>query len=772
MAKIPREHDSYKGPEFNQFEEFKKFQAEDFKSSEVVKQAMEAYKSEEVKKISFVDGLKEKVKKKKDDKLSEKLKQTSSNSLKITSSMESVGTVIVTGVVGATVVLGPALGILNTDDPSTKIGAFEITNYRVDKNDDLLNSLYIYYDDTKLKDDYYPRLKHHELNDGEYFDLEDGKNYFYIDFIEDNTYNLQFDIFDKNNEDLILSTNFTVNTTSDISFIQETYSSDHLITYNSDGTSNLYFSSNFNKYHNIDYSKEVLIYNKDFKQLNYEMTEINEFTEIKNIVEDEFFIEEKIYYKQGIGEYLIYKTTSENYNLTGNVEINASQSGATILINDELDAAAEVIVAFNDYNTEERFTLPKDKSGENFEIEFYTASSDFDIDVRYQMAPISTFNEEIPFDYEGSLIKTIRKSEHFTFELQSEINLEKVEFCSVSVNGVADTLTLYFDGYLLSNEYLGIQITDSTNTVIASKGYVKNLNDPIEIRDLPLEQELLITYMSYYDREENPNYDSNDITGSNPYYEEYAVPTSTQFLDIIIENNSYSDLYTNGEVSYTPTSITDYYITLNENNQLNAYGNVNFVNNSDHSIYLKTDLYESGTDNLIKSYKTSESLNHLNDIISNDPHVSNLYIGYSLIVEEGNISYQISPTEKPSGVIGNMLDGLLYYEGGELIYDDSTSLYSLELGLEILSDIEVIYNNDIGETINQFTIKLEDIENPTTGVLSFDLSSYPSGMFIIITFKMKVDINTNFSDTTFLDSIEIEGSGEINIYGDAYVFLA
>ena len=119
-----------------------------------------------------------------------------------------------------------------------------------------------------------------------------------------------------------------------------------------------------------------------------------------------------------------------------------------------------------------------------------------------------------------------------------------------------------------------------------------------------------------------------------------------------------------------------------------------------------------------------------------------------------------------------MLDGLLYYEGGELIYDNPTSLYSLELGLEILSDIEVIYNDDIGETINQFTIKLEDIENPTTGVLSFDLSSYPSGMFINITFKMKVDINTNFSDTTFLDSIETEGSGEIYIYGDAYVFLA
>ena len=103
---------------------------------------------------------------------------------------------------------------------------------------------------------------------------------------------------------------------------------------------------------------------------------------------------------------------------------------------------------------------------------------------------------------------------------------------------MSDALTLYFDGYLLSNEYLGIQITDSTNTVIASKGYIKNLNDPIEIQNLPLEQELLITYMSYYDGEENPNYDINN-TGSNPYYEEYAVPTSTQFFDIIIENNSY-----------------------------------------------------------------------------------------------------------------------------------------------------------------------------------------------------------------------------------------
>ena len=49
MKDIKRENDSYRGNENQSFNEFKKFEAEDFKNSELVKQAFEAYKSEEVK---------------------------------------------------------------------------------------------------------------------------------------------------------------------------------------------------------------------------------------------------------------------------------------------------------------------------------------------------------------------------------------------------------------------------------------------------------------------------------------------------------------------------------------------------------------------------------------------------------------------------------------------------------------------------------------------------------------------------------------------------
>ena len=65
MKDIKRENDSYRGNENQSFNEFKRFEAEDFKNSELVKQAFEAYKSEEVKKISFVDAIKEKGKNKK-----------------------------------------------------------------------------------------------------------------------------------------------------------------------------------------------------------------------------------------------------------------------------------------------------------------------------------------------------------------------------------------------------------------------------------------------------------------------------------------------------------------------------------------------------------------------------------------------------------------------------------------------------------------------------------------------------------------------------------
>ena len=775
MKDIKRENDSYRGNENQSFNEFKRFEAEDFKNSELVKQAFEAYKSEEVKKISFVDAIKDKAKNKKEfknkqNKTHDNLNAVKSNS--VSTSMGSIGTTVITGVVGAAVVLGPVIG-LSTD---TNFGTFEVQNYVVEKsydeNNSILNDIYLYFNKDKINKDYYPRLKNPLSEKLSYIDLNNNKNSFLLEDLPENIYKLQIDIFKKGESTVIDSEEVTINTIGSSSFTVNTYEKDYLVTFNSDGTSNYYFSSNFEIDNEAEIVKETKIFDESMNVLDYQINEIDKFNEIKNIKENKYFVEEKFYRVEGIGKYQIYKSNFELIDLSSDkVTINATQSKALVKVDDISATDVEVVLTYNDNNDEkERIKISKSKQFEDLEIKFSQPSSDIDVEVRYKKK-YSTFEGEIPFQYEGNPDKQISISKNFKFNVQSELKVKTIEFCSEIVSTYSDIVTIYLEGYLLPEEYAAIELVDYGGNIIFSQGYIKDLRKPIEIFAVPKDEEVTLRYMTYYEVTPNPDVDLTG-TGTYPYDESLATNTTLDSIDVTFETNNYHELVTNGLISYTPVDPSQYYLTLNSNNKLNAYADLNFVNNSEENAYVKLDITEMFETAIYRSEITYDGKIEMNDF-GDKTSYEHAYLSptYSLFIEKNNVAYQLAEDQYTENSFSSITEGK-YSLSDYLDYvqqEDLTS-YLITLNEKVISDIEVeiLVGDEVTET---YTISNSDLVNQETGEFIVDLSSYSSGDYVYIKVNLEIELNSKVQDTSFINSFEIEGTTTVKAFGETSIYL-
>ena len=105
------ERENFNVDEISKFDEYQKFEAEDFKSLELFRAKKEEYKVEEIQKQSFVneDKTNNQTNAKKDNKVFDKLKNkimssSASTSASVTTAIGSTGALVCAGVLGAGIV--------------------------------------------------------------------------------------------------------------------------------------------------------------------------------------------------------------------------------------------------------------------------------------------------------------------------------------------------------------------------------------------------------------------------------------------------------------------------------------------------------------------------------------------------------------------------------------------------------------------------------------------------------------------------------------------
>ena len=771
MSLHNKEYDSLTSKEYNHFTEHKKFKAEDFKTSEVVKALEEAYKSEEVKKVSFVESIKNK--KGKNNNKSSKLKPNNKLTSSISTPLGSVGSLVSVAVVGATVVLAPVLGIDIGNNPN-EYGSFDITKCKIDKeideNDVIINDIYLYYDLSKFNNGYTPKLINPIKESNNLIELTN--NYFLINNIKDGEFDLKIEIYNDKTSSLIDTISFNVDTTSSLSFINEEQAQKYLLTYNLDNTSNIYYQKTDVGLEENILKREIILEDENKKLLNYKVNEIDSSTdEISDINEQKYQINEKIYHKVDKFEYLIYQTQTKLFEINkADVLLETTQSKCSFTINDKIASDINVRVNFNDLDKVSSYVIKKEDYKDNYTINFEQVSTDVDIKIEYSKAHYSTIIEP-EFNFKGEISKKVSTRENFKFSLVSEVIIKDIEFIT-SNNSYSDIATIYLDGYLLPNEYAAIEIKNENNDVVYSHGYIKDLPTTIEVSSIPTNTDLTIEYLTYYEETPHPDVDLEG-TQEHPFYESYAVITSSNIKNINFETNEeYDSLYSSNSITFDIVDAYKYYLTANEDGSMNAYTDVNLINNSSYEVYLKTSLSPSyiempsltnySNDGYVifedfGKYEDSEGLQYL--------------VNYELVIFESNYKYKISSTEYGNGYIGTIYNNQ-YFMGYDL-YSYSTDtefIYQIETYYEITSNASISLILDYSTEIDPYIILYEDISDPKNGIIEVDLTSYSTYSSIEVIIEATINLNSLIEDVSFINSMNIKGSSTVNARGSAFIY--
>ena len=156
------ERENFNVDEISKFDEYQRFEAEDFKSLELFRAKKEEELVEEIQKQSFVneENTSSKSTSKNNNKVFDKLKNkimssSASTSASVATSMGSAGALVCAGVLGAGIVLSPVLDLPIFPD-NNDFGTVELLNYSIDtklENDTISKTITIYFEE-QLKDEF------------------------------------------------------------------------------------------------------------------------------------------------------------------------------------------------------------------------------------------------------------------------------------------------------------------------------------------------------------------------------------------------------------------------------------------------------------------------------------------------------------------------------------------------------------------------------------------------------------------------------------------
>ena len=205
---------------------------------------------------------------------------------------------------------------------------------------------------------------------------------------------------------------------------------------------------------------------------------------------------------------------------------------------------------------------------------------------------------------------------------------------------------------------------------------------------------------------------------------------------------------------------------------MNAYADLNFVNNSEENAYVKLDITEMYEPQIYRSEITYDGKIEMNDFGDKTSYEhSYLSPTYSLFIEKNNVAYQLAEDQYTENSFSSITEGK-YSLSDYLDYvqqEDLTS-YLITINEKVISDIEVeiLVGDKVTET---YTISNSDLVNQETGEFFVDLSSYSSGDYVYIKVNLEIELNSKVQDTSFINSFEIEGTTTVKAFGETSIYL-
>lgn len=701
----------YEGEEYNineiqQIKEYITFDAEDFKSVELIKLDMEQLDVSEIKPTSFPveeNSLDNKINNnaaKKDDNLLKRILKSTTTSGTMSTSLGSAGVLLVAGVAGAGMVLTPILNNNSCEVLNCYI-EYEFNEQTNDTTSDIIITF-----NEKLQDEFICEIIN--LNNDEIIELDTNLDYVIFEDLKLDKYDFKINLKNAIGEiieekQLNVDTNFVSPYLNDAPY-------DYLLSYNKNKTSNLYFSPLISK-ENIQYEIETKLFinNEGYDFKTYTSNYINNVSYIDNIKEEDYIFTAKTYARVDNNYYLIAKSPEiyANTNNFSNNIINAHGKKIDITFIDEIYSDVNIKVIYKNDNTSTDYIIKKEDIVKDIPIslELEKISESIDIIVNCDIINNNYNQNNLIKNHKGTLNKFINETITLNLNTQSYVEINRVEFLDNSYNYDANDNVnrFYFDGYLLDNSYLNVLIYNQNNQLIQTKENITDITKYVEFLDLDNQYTYKIEYQVF------------DEVGSGEkksYYFDINKPSS-------MDNASAYNSHPNP---------SDVYLTYNEDKTYNAHFYTDFKNEGDYQdVYYKIALNSYLEDGQVVCY---EKLS--NEKVCVIEGISPLYsyeISYYLFAKDGMNYYSISTRMVPSGTLG------LYYEG-DYVYLNYASLESLENNQYRYSaegmihgdvNVEVIYDDLESENIiiPFETIEVIDVETEKCSFI-IDLSMLSS----------------------------------------------
>lgn len=751
-----RENDVYRCDEFQSFEEYQHFPSEHFSSVENVTIEMENYKSEEIKKVSFVEEPKSL------DKNKNKLGNLNNKILSSTTTAASTVCVSAVAIVGA-ITLG--IAPIGNNKPIS-FGVFEYQNTFIDLNKDndsyKIDRLYLSYT-ADLNDEYFAFAKIQNI-DGVTIQSNLTKNGFtFSDLKIDNSLSsLKVEIEISNGREVIHQEEkiIPISTTS---HYHQSKNYTHGITFNDNNTTNFYTNNNFillkEKYSSYNLLHLVEVFDKEEQLIDsYNAEEINngKYIQIEDIPYDLYSVENKLYYKENEVFYLLSKeeindissSTLSNKYLNFKV-IHQNLVGDINFIN--FETFTYKVTDNNSYI--EEFAYDREFfSGiiNDYYIQNLQTQTNFNIDATITCNPYTSLlwndflnnNPEI----KGNTINTYSFNQSIqAMEKQTSLTLSRFEVAQENPYTYWNT-ALYFEGYVPYNHKVQVDAIDQNGNIVETSSTTWNyLDEAIAFSSLDNSQ----TYT----------------------FEYYVINTNTN--DVIEETrNSYATSITNnydGEgVSFSVPYYRDYYLTYNNDYTYNFYCDLDIQNPNSLDLYVKFQVVDliNHTNEFIKARGGYAEIIGLRDYCS-------LKVGtYIQDPNDDKKHYLINSETIHSGTTGDEIYSI-YLNGNNTIealgYEEITEkpgFYNLYIPQYFVEDdIELNITLDESNTFN-ININRNELSEVESGFLcELDLSQYDFTTAYIEIGRLG---NLNGFEVNF--SEEIIGSDIAHVYSNTTIY--
>ena len=512
------ENEEFISKEVSEVLEYQTFDVEELKSIELFSEPFEELRSVEVQPQSFVEEQKE-TKPLEKNKLSEKelrnklnkLRTTSSSSThastaastagSIATSIGSTGVLVVGGLLGGTLILDMVDSNNVNALETIVLNYYEINptiQYLYDEQTGTdetikINEIKIFFDD-KLEDEYSCNVL--DLQSNETFTYDSSLGYVSISTTNDGLLNYEVQLL--NNNKVIDSYNLEVNTISPIEYMESDLI-DYIQTFNEDGSTNLYCNhfiyadiSSYNLYN------KITLYNGDINSVVSVDNPISESTlgYIEDINEYYDMFTSSIYIQDGKAHYLISDAkevslqTKENYNY----DLSLDKNILSLSFYQEVLEDVVIDVTYTNENLTEQFIISKDKFingsySEDIKLSYISNEVLVDISTDVELNNYNV-NNSIS-NYKGVSNKPIKLSQTFTNSYTTNISLRRLEVAPYNAcyGWESGTPTkLYFDGFLMGNDKLTVEVYDSTNALVNSVTDISDVSQPIVFLDLPVEE--------------------------------------------------------------------------------------------------------------------------------------------------------------------------------------------------------------------------------------------------------------------------------------------